>query len=573
MSASVAVLGGGVAGLSTAHELVERGFSVVVYEGRATFGGKSRSIPVPGSAPDGGASLPAEHGFRLFPGFYRHLPDTMSRIPGRGRERVTEDLVPAGITMLAREDGPNAIVAPAESPIDDFGPVMRFLARSLADLGIEAGERAFFLQRLLVLLTSCDERRFEQWEHETWWSFIAGERRSPAFRALVADGLMRTLVAAPAREVSARTGGYLLLQRVFDLARADGRADRLLDAPTNDVWIDPWVEHLRALGVELHSNVDVVGIDCRAGRIEGVTVERNGARGVIAADHYVAALPVEQLAKLVSPELAAAEPSLGRLHLLRTRWSNAIVFYLREDVPVVAGHTIYVDSDWALSSVSQRQFWPRLDFARLGHGNVGGILSVDICDWERPSRRTGKVASTCGAQEIKDEVWAQLEDHLNRDGETVLDHRDLVGWYLDDHISFPNPTAAANAEPVVVNTPGSWANRPAAVTGVPNLFIAADFVRTNTDVATMEAANEAARRAVNGILDAARSAAPRCPVWPLREPALFAQARALDRLLYRLRLPPRPPLRVTADGELESVGPAGRLFLPSRSAGPRTSRR
>ena len=61
MSTSVAVLGGGVGGLSAAHELAERGFSVTVYESRATFGGKSRSIPVPGSASDGRASLPAEH--------------------------------------------------------------------------------------------------------------------------------------------------------------------------------------------------------------------------------------------------------------------------------------------------------------------------------------------------------------------------------------------------------------------------------------------------------------------------------------------------------------------------------
>ena len=37
--------------------------------------------------------------------------------------------------------------------------------------------------------------------------------------------------------------------------------------------------------------------------------------------------------------------------------------------------------------------------------------------------------------------------------------------------------------------------------------LAADYVRTHTDLATMEAANEAARRAVNGILCAAGSSA------------------------------------------------------------------
>src|SRR4051794_25913634 len=223
----------------------------------------------------------------------------MSRIPGRGRDRVTEDLAAAETLMIARDDGRNELVSPAHAPasIDDFAAVTRFLVAWFGELGIDPREQAFFLERLMVLLTSCEERRFGQWERESWWSFVQADRHSPAFQRFLADGLTRTLVAAQAREISARTGGYILLQLLFDLSRAGGRADRLLDGPTSDVWIDPWVEHLRAAGVELHAEVDVVGIDCRGGRIEGVTIERNGARAVIAADHYVAALPVEQLVK------------------------------------------------------------------------------------------------------------------------------------------------------------------------------------------------------------------------------------------------------------------------------------
>jgi uncharacterized protein with NAD-binding domain and iron-sulfur cluster len=562
MPASVAVLGGGVAGLSAAHELAERGFSVTVYESRARFGGKSRSIPVPGSGTNGRTDLPAEHGFRFFPGFYRHLPDTMKRIPGRGTASVRDDLVGAEMAMIAREGGGNELVAPAHAPAspDDFEAVARFLVAWLTELGIAADEQAFFLQRLLVLLTSCEERRFGEWERQSWWTFVGADRRSAAFRQFLADGLTRTLVAAQAREISARTGGYILLQLLFDLSRVGGRADRLLNGPANDVWIDPWLQYLLHLGVQVHAGAAVVGLDCHAGRIAGVTIQQNGSSRIITADHYVAAMPVEQLTKLLSPALVAAEPALQRIHLLRTRWMNGIVYYLRQDVPIVAGHTIYIDSDWALTSVSQRQFWPRTNFARLGDGRVAGILSVDISDWERPARRLGKVASMCSAQEICTEVWAQLKDHLNDGDSVLLDDANLVGWFLDDDITFPNPTAAFNAEPLLINTAGSWENRPEAVTLVPNLFLAGDFVRTHTDLATMEGANEAARRAVNGILDATRSPAPRCEVWPLHEPAIFGPARELDRLRWRLRRPAKPPVRVTAGGRLEPVGALGKLL-------------
>src|SRR5690606_17838371 len=58
----VAILGGGMAGLAAAHELIERGFEVTVFEPTA-LGGKARSIPSPGTAAGGRLDLPGEHGF------------------------------------------------------------------------------------------------------------------------------------------------------------------------------------------------------------------------------------------------------------------------------------------------------------------------------------------------------------------------------------------------------------------------------------------------------------------------------------------------------------------------------
>ena len=64
MSNRVVILGGGIAGLSAAHELIERGFSVEVYEALSIPGGKARSMGVPGSATrPGRKELPGEHGF------------------------------------------------------------------------------------------------------------------------------------------------------------------------------------------------------------------------------------------------------------------------------------------------------------------------------------------------------------------------------------------------------------------------------------------------------------------------------------------------------------------------------
>src|SRR5215470_98606 len=102
MPQTIAILGAGVAGLSAAHELIERGFDVRVVERKPVMGGKARSIPVPNSAVQGRKPLPGEHGFRFFPGFYKHVTDTMRRIPYGANGNAYDNLTVATRMMLAR---------------------------------------------------------------------------------------------------------------------------------------------------------------------------------------------------------------------------------------------------------------------------------------------------------------------------------------------------------------------------------------------------------------------------------------------------------------------------------------
>jgi 15-cis-phytoene desaturase len=240
---------------------------------------------------------------------------------------------------------------------------------------------------------------------------------------------------------------------------------------------------------------------------------------------------------LVDQGLKTLAPSLANLTKLRTAWMNGIQFYLAQDVPLDFGHTLYADSPWALTSVSQRQFWTPGRLANYGDGLVGGILSVDISDWETPGILYGKEATKCTAAEVKNEVWAQMKAHLNIGGAEILRDDNLLSWFLDPDVVFPNPSAVTNLEPLLINTVGSLQYRPEATTEIHNLFLASDYVRTYTDLACMEAANEAARRAVNGILDHSGVSAARAPVWPMQEPAYFQPLIEYDRMRYRLGLP------------------------------------
>lgn len=537
-SKSVVVLGGGVGGLSAAHELAERGFKVRVFERKSLFGGKARSMEVPNSGTGSRKNLPGEHGFRFFPSFYKHVTDTMKRIPYPGNAAgVFGNIVPGTRAQIAR-NGKMSIIAVAGCPqtLDDWVTTLVAIING-KELGIPDAEVLFYVGRLMTLLTSCEERRVAEYEKISWWDFIDAAHKSTAYQQFLARGMTRSMVAIRAEEGSTRTVGYIGLQLTLGLFNPAVPLDRLLNGPTNEVWIDPWVQYLQSLGVEFHGGARLISFQMNGGAVSSVTIEENGVQQDIAADYYVCALPAEAIAPLLSDQMKQAAPSIANINKLRTNWMNGLQFYLQHDVPVVNGHTIYIDSPWALTSISQRQFWRTDQLQKYGDGRLGGILSVDISDWDSAGTLYGKPAMQCTAQEIKTEVWEQIKGHLNVDGAQQLEDANLLNYFLDPDIEFPNPSQVTNLEPLLINTAGSLAYRPEAHTEIPNLFLASDYVHTYSDLACMEGANEAARRATNAILDRENSAAPRASLWPLEEPELFAPLRDYDRLRFKLGLP------------------------------------
>ena len=539
MNPKVIILGGGIAGLSAAHELVERNFDVEIYELLAIPGGKARSFPVPGSGRDGRKDLPGEHGFRFFPRFYRHITDTMNRIPHGPAGPVADNLVDATRCQLNRYGRhPVDLIARSPRTISDVRVTLDDLGRFLGgDLDLSHDDLRFFGSKVWQIVTSCRERRDSDYEKIGWWDFIGAEHRSLAYQKLLGHGITRSLVAAKAREASTKTIGDIFVQLLFDIATPGPSTDRVLNGPTNDVWIDPWRRYLESRGVAYHLDSKATAVSFDGERIRSATVNRGGSSVTVTGDYFIFALPVEDVIDLITPDMIRADPALASLFALDdiTEWMNGIQIYLKEDVPLARGHNIYVDSPWALTSISQAQFWRRLSLSGYGDGTVRGIISVDISEWDAPGLN-GKAAKNCTPAEIEAEVWEQLKRSLNYGDVVVLKDEQLHSFSLDPSLSRHAGTTA-NEEPLLVNLVDTWKLRPEAVSRIPNLFLASDYVRTHTDLATMEAANEAARRAVNGILDASGSGAARCGVWHLHEPEIFVPWRELDLIRYTQGLP------------------------------------
>lgn len=558
----VVILGGGVAGMSAAHMLAQRNFEVIVFDRNKEYvGGKARSVNVPGTnVPSGYDYLPGEHGFRFFPGFYEHVTDTMKQIPLGNGKTAYDNLTDTETVQIQQKDEP-PITVPLHFPSSLKDVVEIFAAFVEASEELTMAEAEYFAERIWQLMTSCEDRYLNEYESVAWWEFTAADNFSQAYRDLLVNGLTRSLVAAKAQVASTRTVGTVFLQLLYTMIDpGNTNTDRVLNSPTNDAWLDPWYKYLTdTLGVRYYKGHELTKVNMTSARdfapVASVQIQdliNNTPLPPITADYYLMAVPVEVASEVIqaSPPMLQADAALQNIITLapNVEWMNGIQFYLTEEFDMHRGHTIYANSNWALTSISQIQFWPDYSLAHRYAGRAKGILSVDISSWDTPGNFNKKKAENCTRQEVIDEVWKQLTQEINSEGQKLTPEM-LVFVYLDMDIYQPTGVKCAveadalplakpddtpvsklkNKEPLLVNLINSWTLRPNAFTNIPNLFLASDYVKTYTDLATMEGANEAARRATNNILDASDSSAAKCELWKLKTPIELEALRLLDQ--------------------------------------------
>ncbi|MBN3453181.1 NAD(P)-binding protein [Mycobacterium sp. DSM 3803] len=300
---TVAVLGAGIAGLTAAHELVERGFDVTVYEYRrdervgldaapAGFyppvklgglaasqystigtadGSRAELRPFPGRRGEPrqpGRAVAGEHGFRFFPAYYLHTWDLFQRIPiyecvhtaagghsWQPTARTVMDNVRRVITQGTTVEGKPSLVFPREAPRSPA----EFLSivGQLAGLGFTPQDVGTFVSRLMRYLVTSPPRRARELQNLSAYDFFvgrdnpAGARRfsySPLFNDLLLE-MPRVLAAFDSRWGDARTNLTTYLQLQLQMDRRDNKADGVLNGPTTEAWFDHWYRHLVALGV------------------------------------------------------------------------------------------------------------------------------------------------------------------------------------------------------------------------------------------------------------------------------------------------------------------------------------
>lgn len=490
MNQSVIIFGAGIAGLTAAHELSERGFKVTIYEKNSFIGGKAASYLLPGQQhPD--RLYPGEHGYRFFFEWYENLQDTLQRIPCGNRGTVADQLIPVKEILI--DNG----ILPLTGQVTDARPPLAWIKTML----------------------SCRQRLDEEYETLVWDDFI--KDATPSMIDFLKNA-PKVVGSLQAHTTSVRAVTHLLNRSVRYPAWA------LLNGPTSTIWFDHWETMLKKQGVRFCYGYELTHIEMTGNNITAAGISGKDGPAVVQADEYIVAIPHKKLENTFSPD-QLNNIQLASLADLTSSWEAGLVLYLRHPLHIPCGSFGFPNTPWAISGVQQSDYWNKAYLQDYT------ILSVVIADWNTPGDQCKKSARTCIPSELVAELIFQLAHYAPEEWREQFAGMEIMDYTIDPGLCLTGNEKARNETPFFVNTVNSWRNRPDSGTVVKNLHIAGDFTKTSTYLANMEAANESGRLAANSVIRHTGGTVAPCKVFTEKHhktPLVFQPFLRLDETLY-----------------------------------------
>lgn len=442
----VAVIGGGIAGLSAATALAERGVSVVVLEREEYLGGRVGGWST--ELEDGSAAT-MSRGFHAFFRQYYNLRNLLERSdPGLHRLHPVEDY--PLIDGSGRIDGFKGL--PETPPLNAFAFVKRSPTFKWRDLGNLSGLAA------LPLMTVSVPETFDKLDDVSAAEFLRQINFPEAARHLAFGVFSRSFFADPEKMSAAELA---MMFHIYFLGSSEGLVFDVPTGPYPQTLWDPLGEYLTGLGVDIRTGVTVGTVE-PGFRVDGEQF-----------DSVVMATDVGGLRSIVD-----ASPDLGTVEW-RSR-VNAL-----ENTPHFLVHRVWLDKP---VNADRPPFIGTGDMPPIDNISVLELFEDEAAEWA--SRTGGSVvelhayAATDSEEETRAQLMARMHEiYPETASATVLYERSE--WRNDC------PMFGL----------GQFAHRPTVRTPEPGLVLAGDCIRIDLPVALMERAATTGLAAANMLLE------------------------------------------------------------------------
>jgi hypothetical protein len=515
---SVIIMGGGIAGLTAAHELAECGYKVMIIERNAQLGGVARSLEY-----DGGKICPMEYSWRAFGPYYHNANNIIQRIPliNDPNQTVADNFVQLEAGENDCKKTNNFIHKPLSIPFRDSLTIAEIMS-------------SYF--------TSCDKRNIDMYSGENWNDYL--QKRN------IADITYNQHV----RILGPILGFDNEKVSVYDMGRGNEMFAKyalstylkkfyITKLPINLAWFNHWEKYLQSLDVNILKSTSITDIHVQNENVIGVTTD-SGA--TLTADYYISALPVESIADLVrkTPSLLSLQNLIPLAKNGRQVQLSAQIYLDRRAYTQRKVDYLYIaNSPWAIIILPEGEAWRgHFDLREYCKDAIKDIWSVGICETSKPGLLIKKPFTECTPEEVALETWHQIISTPGIDDSVCVEHGTMKDINVIDFKIWPSfqykNGRLDTYEPKWANNVNTKKYRPNAVTDISNLVIAGAYTDTSIGIYGMEGAVESGKLAARSILDKDSSNTNVyihehqriCPV-------LLAPLRAVDSVLYNNDLP------------------------------------
>ncbi len=508
---SVAIIGGGVGGLSAAHELSKLNkYKIDIYEKKDAIGGMARS----GRDADG---CETEYCWRVFFGFYDNLFKILKDVPLINNKNKT--------------------------PLNNMTTYKHL---NFTDTKIPLLDYLRVVYVTLYGLTSSD-KRMDKLDNLSWWKAIGVNKSSNMFRE-IGEWLGMDRYKGSYNSVI-RVG---MEMQIVPARLYSGYADYVTTKPTSEAVFDHWHKYLEDNGVSIHLNSQITDIILNNHRIESVKI--NGQ--IIDADYYIFAVPVEVLNNLINKNPSPMLKYIGDFKNIQKLKDDCLhmqlSFQVYFDRPISIGCKnqkkgkdcgnafMVVDSPWDLIVLQYDKIYKNVKLCK--NIPAKGGWSIAVCTAYIPGILYNKPFNQCTYEEIKEEIWAQLMNSQELRKEIRKNNNFDLSKDMIVHWSPMWPTfrfkdgKVQTTEPKFTNNIGNIALRPSFKTPLDNMYISTAYIKETIDIFSMEAACIAGKRVAKDIAGREGLNNNIDPtIWP--RPFVFYPFRKIDEVSYGLGLP------------------------------------
>lgn len=443
----VIIAGAGVAGLTAAHRLLERGFTVTLVEARNEIGGKLGAHPkqpepeTPAEVPKTGETDWEEHAYHMYLNWYHNFWELMDEIGTRG------NFMAMPFIRFIKRDRPGR-----RYQLKNFGS-FETMGQNVAS-GLAGPADMFIYAYSLFDLISRPVFRPRRFDETSVLEFMTS---LPYMTNAALRGSTRTLAEAFAcpTYLSSSRSYRTFIRYGFRLPKP---SMWLLRGNTHDCIFAPWRTYLQnqhGTRFRVLTGKRVDGVALENGQVHHISVHKEA--DIEVGGDLILAVPPNQLGPLVSYEIAQHAPRLANVRRLQSKPMISLDLYFNRKLGhIPRGVTVLLHSRHRLSFLDQSQIW-----SGWNRGTFLNVVASDadpIVHFER--------------DRIVDLITRELQHYLS------FSHADIAGHNLRTNVG----------EELFLNEVGSWQYRPRARTGIPNLFIAGDFCQTVIDVVTIEGA-------------------------------------------------------------------------------------